>query len=109
MLNLLDQAVEELELLRAADAMHDQETFLAGRNAPVFFDATIPNADVQLLLDAVVDLVPHPKPRPLVGGGTRPVDAPFAGLLFKVQTNMPPTTAAESPADRWAPVSSSVA
>ncbi|GHE76303.1 peptide chain release factor 3 [Streptomyces cellulosae] len=86
-----DQAVEELELLRAADAMHDQEAFLAGRTTPVFFGAAISNIGVRLLLDAVVDHAPSPGPRELVGGGTRPVDAPFAGLVFKVQANMAPS------------------
>ncbi|MEU0022712.1 hypothetical protein ABZ173_34250 [Streptomyces rochei] len=86
-----DQAVEELELLRAADALHDQAAFLAGRTTPVFFGAAISNIGVRLLLDAVVDHAPSPGPRELVGGGTRPVDAPFAGLVFKVQANMAPS------------------
>ncbi|WP_234436784.1 peptide chain release factor 3 [Streptomyces maremycinicus] len=85
-----DQAMEELELLRAAGAMHDQEAFLAGRTTPVFFGAAISNIGVRLLLEASVDLAPPPGPRELAGGGTRPVDAPFAGLVFKVQANMDP-------------------
>ncbi|MET9835779.1 peptide chain release factor 3 [Streptomyces sp. NPDC006385] len=85
-----DQAVEELELLRAAGATHDQEAFLAGRSTPVFFGAAISNIGVRLLLEAVVDLAPPPGPRELAGGRIRPVDAPFAGLVFKVQANMDP-------------------
>ncbi|MCX5302738.1 peptide chain release factor 3 [Streptomyces sp. NBC_00160] len=83
-----EQAVEELELLRAAGATHDQKMFLAGRTTPVFFGAAVSNIGVRLLLDAVVDLAPPPGPRELAGGGTRPVDEPFAGLVFKVQANM---------------------
>lgn len=84
------QAVEELELLRADGAVHDQEAFLDGRTTPVFFGAAISNIGVRLLLDAVVDLAPPPGPRELEGGGTRAVDAPFTGLVFKVQANMDP-------------------
>jgi peptide chain release factor 3 len=81
-------AVEELELLRATGAEHDQGSFLAGKSTPVFFGAAVSNIGVRLLLDAVVDLAPPPGARELDGGGHRPVDAPFSGLVFKVQANM---------------------
>ncbi|MFH0241843.1 peptide chain release factor 3 [Streptomyces sp. HK10] len=84
------RAVEELELLRADGAEHDQGSFLAGKSTPVFFGAAVSNIGVRLLLDAVVDLAPPPGARELDGGGSRPVDAPFAGLVFKVQANMDP-------------------
>ncbi|MDP9386014.1 MAG: peptide chain release factor 3, partial [Actinomycetota bacterium] len=37
-------------------------------------------------------LAPAPRPRPVAGdgGGERPLDAPFSGLVFKVQANMDP-------------------
>ncbi|MDW4911286.1 peptide chain release factor 3 [Streptomyces sp. ADMS] len=85
-----EKAAEELELLGADGAVHDQEAFLAGRTTPVFFGAAISNIGVRLVLDAVVDLAPPPGPRELEGGGTRAVDAPFSGLVFKVQANMDP-------------------
>ncbi|MEU4681671.1 peptide chain release factor 3 [Streptomyces xinghaiensis] len=85
-----EQAVEELELLRADGAGFDRESFLAGKSTPVFFGAAISNIGVRLLLDALVDYAPPPGPRELEGGGTRPVDAPFSGLVFKVQANMDP-------------------
>ncbi len=84
------RAVEELELLRADGAVHDQDGFLTGRTTPVFFGAAISNIGVRLLLDAIVDLAPPPGPRELAVGGARPVDAPFSGLVFKVQANMDP-------------------
>ncbi|MFD3513541.1 peptide chain release factor 3 [Streptomyces sp. NPDC058657] len=83
-----EQAADELELLQADDAVYDRESFLAGRSTPVFFGAGVSNIGVRLLLDAVVDLAPPPAARELEGGGTRPVDAPFSGLVFKVQANM---------------------
>lgn len=85
------KAADELELLQVDGAVHDQEAFLAGRTTPVFFGAAISNIGVRLLLDAVVDLAPAPGPRELADGGTRPVEAPFSGLVFKVQANMDPS------------------
>jgi peptide chain release factor 3 len=85
-----EQAVEELELLQADGATHDQAAFLGGRATPVFFGAALSNIGVRLLLDAIVDLAPPPSPRELEGGGSRPLDAPFSGLVFKVQANMDP-------------------
>ncbi|MEV6958661.1 peptide chain release factor 3 [Streptomyces sp. NPDC051207] len=84
------RAVEELDLLHLDGAVHDQEAFLAGRSTPVFFGAAVSNIGVRLLLDAVVDLAPPPGPRELEGGGRRAVEAPFSGLVFKVQANMDP-------------------
>ncbi|UGY94367.1 peptide chain release factor 3 [Streptomyces gobiensis] len=85
------QATEELHLLAETGAEHDQESFEAGKSTPVFFGAALSNIGVRLLLDAVVDLAPAPAGRPLEGGGERPVDAPFSGLVFKVQANMDPS------------------
>ncbi|MFJ4919361.1 peptide chain release factor 3 [Streptomyces sp. NPDC088725] len=86
-----EQATEELELLREEGAEYDRDSFLAGTSTPVFFGAAVSNIGVRLLLDAVVDLAPAPGPRELETGGSRPVDAPFSGLVFKVQANMDPS------------------
>jgi peptide chain release factor 3 len=85
-----EQAAEELALLQAEGAEFDRASFLAGTSTPVFFGSAISNIGVRLLLDAVVDLAPPPGARELEGGGSRPVDAPFSGLVFKVQANMDP-------------------
>lgn len=85
-----EQAMEELQLLEADGADFDRASFLAGRSTPVFFGAAVSNIGVRLLLDAIVDLAPPPGARELEGGGSRPVDAPFSGLVFKVQANMDP-------------------
>ncbi|SCK15401.1 peptide chain release factor 3 [Streptomyces sp. WMMB 322] len=86
-----EQTAEELDLLRETGAVHDEEEFLAGKSTPVFFGAAVSNIGVRLLLDAVVDTAPPPSPRPVEGGGSRPVDADFSGLVFKVQANMDPS------------------
>ena len=83
-------AAEELELLREASGDLDLTEFLAGRSTPVFFGAAVSNIGVRLLLDALVDLAPPPAPRLTRSGDAVPVEAPFSGLVFKVQANMDP-------------------
>ncbi len=84
-------AMEELELLEEVYGPDvDMETFLAGVSSPVLFGAALPNFGVRRLLDAVTSLAPAPSPRPDIKGEPRPVDAPFSGLVFKVQANMDP-------------------
>jgi peptide chain release factor 3 len=68
----------------------DLESFLAGVASPVLFGAALPNFGVRRLLDAVTSLAPPPGPRQDIDGSSRPVDAPFSGLVFKVQANMDP-------------------
>src|SRR5580658_7547005 len=84
-------AQEELALLDAiyGEAI-DLPSFLAGVSSPVLFGAALPNFGVRRLLDAVTELAPPPGPRDDIKGEPRPVDAPFSGLVFKVQANMDP-------------------
>jgi peptide chain release factor 3 len=52
------------------------------------FGSALSNIGVARLLDALVELAPPPGPRPDRKGDPRPVDAPFSGLVFKVQASM---------------------
>ena len=85
-----DAAAEELELLAEIGAGVDMPSFLAGQSSPVLFGAALPNFGVRRLLDAMCELAPAPEPREDVAGSARAVDAPFSGLVFKVQANMNP-------------------
>jgi peptide chain release factor 3 len=85
-----DAAVEELELLDEIGAEIDMPSFLAGKSSPVLFGAALSNIGVRRLLDAMCELAPAPEPRESVSGDARAVDAPFSGLVFKVQANMDP-------------------
>jgi peptide chain release factor 3 len=84
-------AQEELALL---DEIYgpgvDMASFLAGVSSPVLFGAALPNFGVRRLLDVVTELAPAPDAREDIKGQPRPVDAPFSGLVFKVQANMDP-------------------
>ncbi len=85
-----DAAEEELALLTEIGADVDMPSFLAGESSPVLFGAALPNFGVRRLLDAMCELAPAPAPRQGVEGDQRAVDAPFSGLVFKVQANMDP-------------------
>ena len=85
-----DEAEEELALLDEIGAGIDMPSFLAGQSSPVLFGAALPNFGVRRLLDAMCELAPAPKPRADVEGDERAVEAPFSGLVFKVQANMDP-------------------
>jgi peptide chain release factor 3 len=84
-------AAEELALLDEVFGPDvDMKSFLAGISSPVLFGAALPNFGVRRLLEAVTSLAPAPAPRPDIAGVPRPVEAPFSGLVFKVQANMDP-------------------
>ena len=84
-------AREELALL---DEIYgpgvDMASFLAGVSSPVLFGAALPNFGVRRLLDVVIELAPPPAAREDAEGEPRHLDAPFSGLVFKVQANMDP-------------------
>jgi peptide chain release factor 3 len=86
-------ALEELELLDLEGRVLDRDAFLAGRQTPVFFGSALANFGVRLLLEGFAELAPAPSAQPVAepaGVDTRPVSAPFSGLVFKVQANMDP-------------------
>src|SRR3984885_1816089 len=83
-------AQDELALLDGIGADVDMESFLAGVSSPVLFGAALPNFGVRRLLDAVTEPAPPPTAREDVKGEPRRLDAPFSGLVFKVQANMDP-------------------
>ena len=83
-------AVEQVELLEAVGSDFDRELFEDAHATPVFFGSALTNYGVRLLLDAVVDLAPSPRPRVTVDDSTRSLDDPFSGFVFKVQANMDP-------------------
>jgi peptide chain release factor 3 len=81
-------AQEELALLDEIGADFDPAAFAAAAATPVIFGAALPNIGVRRLLDALLELAPSPGARPDQAGTPRPVEAPFSGLVFKVQSSM---------------------
>ncbi len=84
-------AVEELELHTEVSGDLDPELFATGVMSPVYFGSAVSNFGVRILLDALVDRAPAPAPRAGIGQAEpRPLAAPFAAQVFKVQANMDP-------------------
>lgn len=53
--------------------------------------SALTNQGVRQLLDALVSIAPSPTPREQVDGTMRLLDAPFAGIVFKIQANVDPS------------------
>jgi peptide chain release factor 3 len=85
-----ERAVEDAALLDEVGASYDRKSFLAGESSPLFVGSALTNFGVRHLLDAVVDLAPSPTPSVDEAGTPRPLEAPFAGFVFKIQANMNP-------------------
>ncbi|WP_293817807.1 peptide chain release factor 3 [uncultured Corynebacterium sp.] len=97
-----DTAAEEVELLAADGALHDQELFLECTTSPLIFASAMLNFGVHQILDTLCALAPAPAGRdsdPKVieaaaGGNSVAVDEhrdptdDFSGVVFKVQAGM---------------------
>lgn len=85
-----DELRQDIELLEGAADPFDLEHFLAGSQTPVFFGSAINNFGVRELLDAFVELAPHPGPREAAQRTVYPEEKDFSAFAFKVQANMDP-------------------
>jgi len=56
----------------------------------VFFGSAINNFGVKEMLDAFVEMAPHPRPRAAFSREVSPYEKPFSGFTFKIQANMNP-------------------
>ncbi|HUG31489.1 MAG TPA: peptide chain release factor 3 [Acidimicrobiia bacterium] len=84
------QVTQELSLLDAVEAEHDQKQFLAGETTPVFFGSALWNFGIRLLLDAIAGMAPSPAPKTQRSGEPRPIDGELSGFVFKMQANLDP-------------------
>ncbi len=91
-----EEAQSSMELAVGASPEWDHAAFLAGKQTPVFFGSGVNNFGVMEVLDALVDLATSPRSRTSnvlvnrqpVTQVVQPDDAPFSGVVFKVQANM---------------------
>ncbi len=88
--DLVDKAIEEMELLDIAGAPFDQERVLKGELTPVFFGSAANNFGIQLLLDGFLSMAPEPSGRKSGETLIEPEDKRFSGFVFKIQANMNP-------------------
>ncbi|MBD2422928.1 peptide chain release factor 3 [Cyanobium sp. FACHB-13342] len=87
---LLDLALEELELLEGAGADLDLDQVHAGELSPVFFGSAMTNFGVRPFLDAFLELAQKPVARSSSAGVIDPIRPGFSGFVFKLQANMDP-------------------
>ena len=81
---------EEVELIEGATSPLAMDHFLNGDQTPVFFGSAINNFGVKEMLDAFVEMAPHPGPRPTATREVAPYEKSFSGFAFKIQANMNP-------------------
>ena len=82
--------VEELQLLDAAGADFDRDSFTAGTVSPTFFGSALTNFGVEPFLRAFLGLAPPPREREASTRTVEPDDPDFTGFVFKIQANMDP-------------------
>jgi peptide chain release factor 3 len=84
------QGHDDAELLQIADGGWDQGLFERGMLSPIIAGSALTNMGVRQLLETIVAMAPGPSPRAERNGTIRPLDAPFAGVVFKIQANVDP-------------------
>lgn len=87
---LLELAVEELELVEWAGAELNLARVHAGELSPVFFGSAMTNFGVRPFLDAFLELAQPPVARESDQGPVDPLRPEFSGFVFKLQANMDP-------------------
>jgi len=85
-----DELREDIALLEGAADPFERRHFLTGSQTPVFFGSAINNFGVKEMLDAFVELAPHPGARPSASREVSPYEKEFSGFAFKIQANMNP-------------------
>ena len=88
--NLLNNALEELEVLDEAGASFDKEKIYSGELTPVFFGSAMTNFGVRPFLDKFLNLAKKPSSRNSNNGNIEPTFNEFSGFVFKLQANMDP-------------------
>ncbi|MEC7267117.1 MAG: peptide chain release factor 3, partial [Bacteroidota bacterium] len=85
-----EQLDEDLEFLNELYDEFDQEAYLIGQLAPVFFGSAINNFGVQELLDYFLKIAPSPVARPTQARMVEPLEKKFTGFVFKIHANLDP-------------------
>ena len=87
---LLEKAIEELELIEAAGAEMDLQKIHSGELTPVFFGSAMTNFGVRPFLDSFMEMAQAPIARSTLEGPIDPLTPDFSGFVFKLQANMDP-------------------
>ena len=88
--DVFEHARQEMSLVQGVSPTFDRETFLAGKQTPLFFGSAINNFGVQEVLEALVTFAPPPRARRAIQRVVEPMEPKFTGVVFKIQANMDP-------------------
>lgn len=81
---------DDMELITGVYSEFDNEKYLAGQLAPVFFGSALNNFGVKELLDCFVEIAPSPRPIHTQEREIDPFEEAFSGFVFKIHANMDP-------------------
>jgi peptide chain release factor 3 len=81
---------EDIRLIEGVYEKFDQEQYLDGRLAPVFFGSALNNFGVQELLDTFIRISPAPTGRKADIRFVKPEEDKFSGFVFKIHANLDP-------------------
>lgn len=81
---------EDLELVNGVYSEFDNELYLKGEVAPVFFGSALNNFGVRELLNCFIEIAPHPRPTVTQTREVSPFEEELTGFIFKIHANMDP-------------------
>ena len=81
---------EDVELIDGVYGDLDENGYLAGKIAPVFFGSAINNFGVKEMLDTFIRIAPAPRERETTLRVITPEEEKFSGFIFKIHANLDP-------------------
>jgi peptide chain release factor 3 len=85
-----DQLREDVELFEGVYGDFDNDAYLRGEKAPVFFGSAINNFGVRELLDTFIRVSPEPRSRVTTTRLVEVGEDKFSGFIFKIHANLDP-------------------
>jgi peptide chain release factor 3 len=82
--------LEELDMINFVIDKFDKNTYLVGKQTPVYFGSAINNFGIQNLLEAIISLSPSPSQSPSTTRDVLAKEEKVTGLVFKIHANMDP-------------------
>jgi len=84
------EAREEIELISGTTNPFSLDSFLEGKQTPVFFGSAINNFGIENLLNGFIKYAPTPQSRESDNRSVSPEENKLTGFVFKIQANMDP-------------------
>lgn len=81
---------ENVELVEGVYEELDQQSYLDGQLAPVFFGSALNNFGVKEMLDTFCEIAPFPLGRDSSTRSVEPNENKFSGFVFKIHANIDP-------------------